>query len=101
MHHRVFGPLLNIMWEGVRALPVFDFRALPEHELLVFSDFTGLAAYGSNGLVWRSPRVWWDDLKITNVTHETIEGTGLQEMRFAVDLKTGHALLRIERHAQF
>jgi hypothetical protein len=88
------------LWEEVRACPVIDFRLLPEHQLLVFSDFTGLAAYGSNGLVWRSPRVCWDDLKITKVTSETVEGTGYdptnsfkQEMRFAVDVKTGRSLI--------
>jgi hypothetical protein len=39
-------------------------------------------------------------LKITNVTSETIEGTGYdptnsfkKEMRFAVDLKTGRSLI--------
>jgi hypothetical protein len=87
-------------WEEVRACPVIDFRLLPEHQLLVFSDFTGLAAYGGNGLVWRSPRVCWDDLKITKVTSETVEGTGYdptnsfkQEMRFAVDLKTGRSVI--------
>jgi hypothetical protein len=64
------------LWEEVRTWPVIDFRPLPEQELLVFSDFTGLAAYGSDGLVWRSPRVCWDDLRITKVTGETIEGTG-------------------------
>jgi hypothetical protein len=88
------------LWEEVRTWPVIDFRPLPEQELLVFSDFTGLAAYGSDGLVWRSPRVCWDDLRITKVTGETIEGTGYdptnslkQEMQFAVDLKTGRSLL--------
>jgi hypothetical protein len=88
------------LWEEVRICPVIDFRLLPEHQLLVVSDFTGLAAYGSNGLVWRSPRVCWDDLKITKVTSETVEGTGYdptnsfkQEMRFAVDVKTGRSLI--------
>ena len=87
------------LWEEVRVCPVTEFRLLPEHGLLVFSDFTGLAAYGSNGLVWRSPRVCWDGLKITKVTRETIEGAGYdptnleKEMRFAVDLKTGRSLI--------
>jgi hypothetical protein len=87
-------------WEEVGVCPVTDFRPMPEHKLLVFSDFTRLAAYGNNGLVWRSPRVCWDGLKITNVTTETIEGTGYdptdsmtQEMRFVVDLKTGCSLI--------
>jgi len=86
--------------EQIPILPVLEIRPLPEHKLLVFSDFTGLGAYGSNGLAWRSPRVCWDELKIAKVTSETIEGTGYdptnslkQEMHFAVDLKTGRSLL--------
>jgi hypothetical protein len=88
------------VWEQVPILPVLEIRPLPEHKLLVFSDFTGLGACGSNGLAWRSPRVCWDELKITKVTSETIEGTGYdptnslnQEMQFAVDLRTGRSLL--------
>jgi hypothetical protein len=54
------------LWEEVRVCPVIDFRPLPDHKLLVFSDFSRLAAYGSNGLAWRSPQVCWDELKITS-----------------------------------
>lgn len=88
------------VWEQIPILPVLEIRPLPEHKLLVLSDFTGLGAYGNSGLVWRSPRVCWDELKITKITSETIEGTGCdptnslkQEMRFAVDLRTGRSLL--------
>src|SRR5450432_1052470 len=42
-------------WEEV-VIPVLSVLSLPEHELLVLSDFTSLAAYGRNGLSWRSPR---------------------------------------------
>jgi len=87
-------------WEEIPVCPVTDFRLMPEHKLLVFSDFIKLAAYGSNGLVWRSPRVCRDELKITDVTSETIEGTGYdptnsltQAMRVVVDLKTGRSLI--------
>jgi hypothetical protein len=43
------------------------------------------------GLVWKSPRLCWDELKIINVTHHTIEGVGYDptnvgESRFAVDI---------------
>jgi hypothetical protein len=79
------------IWERV-AVPVLDIRLLPEHELLVLSGYTELVAYGKNGLAWRSPRLCWDELKIVNVTHNTIEGTGYDptnslngESRFAVD----------------
>jgi hypothetical protein len=88
------------IWEKVWTTPVLDVRLVPEHNILVFSDFTCLAAYGNGGLVWKSSRVCWDDLKIRNVTGETIEGTGYDptnsithESRFVVDLKTGNSLL--------
>jgi hypothetical protein len=86
-------------WEEIGVCPVTDFRPMLEHKLLVLSDFTRLAAYGNDGLVWKSPRVCWDELKITRVTNESIEGTGYDptdslkpEMQFAVDLKTGRSL---------
>jgi hypothetical protein len=88
------------IWEQIPVIPVLDLRSLPERQLLVFSDFTRLAAYGSSGLVWRSPRVCWDELKILTVTHSAIEGTGYDptnssssESRFAVDVRTGRSLL--------
>ena len=88
------------VWEQIPIIPVLDVRPLPEQKLLVFADFIRLAAYGSDKLAWRSPRVCWDELKITNVTGDIIEGTGYdptntvtRELRFAVDLKTGRSLL--------
>jgi len=88
------------VWEEVPLIPVLDVRSIPENGLLVFSDFTGLAAYGSSGLAWRSPRICWDGLKIISVTGTTIEGIGYDptnsithESRFVVDLKTGRSLL--------
>jgi hypothetical protein len=87
-------------WEQIPLMPVLDVRQIPEHGLLVFSDFTALAAYGSGGLVWRSPRVCWDDLKIVRVTTDTIEGVGYDptnsvthESRFVVNLTTGLSLV--------
>jgi hypothetical protein len=87
------------IWERV-AVPVLDVRLLPEHQLLVLSGYTELVAYGKNGLAWCSPQLCWDELKIVNVTHNTIEGTGYdptnslnRESRFAVDIGTGRSLL--------
>jgi hypothetical protein len=88
------------VWEEVPVMPVLEVRPILEHNLLIFSDFIRLAAYGTNGLAWQSPRVCWDGLKITNITAATIEGTGhdptnsvTQESRFVVDLKNGRSLL--------
>ena len=97
------GYLVNVenpeIWEEV-VIPVLSVLLLPEHDLLVVADFTSLAAYGRNGLSWRSPRLCWDELKIVKVTRNTIEGTGYDptnsisnESRFAVEIGTGRSLL--------
>lgn len=85
-------------WEQIRLIPVLNVRAIPGEKLLILSDFTRLAAYGSNGVVWESPRVCWDELKIAAITSDTIEGSGYdpttaKESRFVVDLKTGRSML--------
>jgi hypothetical protein len=78
-------------------MPVLDIRMIPERQLLVFADFTGLVAYGHNQVVWRSPRLCWDDLRILNVSQDTIEGVGSDptnsgDSRFAVEIRTGRSL---------
>lgn len=87
-------------WEEIPAIPVLDVRSIPARQLLLFADFTRLAAYGNNGLVWRSPQVCWDELKIVNITQDIIDGVGydptnkLRELRrFVVDIETGRSLL--------
>jgi hypothetical protein len=87
-------------WEQIPVGPVLDVRLIPEKGLLVFSDFTRLAAYGTTGLAWQSSRLCWDGLRIVSVTRDTIEGSGYDptnsithESRFVVDLKTGRSLL--------
>lgn len=87
-------------WEKIPAMPALDVRSIPQLGLLIFTDFTGLTAYGISGLAWCSPRVCCDGLKITNISEDAIEGTGYdprnssnRESRFVVDPKTGRSLL--------
>jgi len=89
-------------WERVAVTPVLDVRIIEPSRLLVFSDFTRLTAYGENGLVWRTPRLCWDELKIERITQELIEGTGFdptspKRLSFAVELKTGRSMLEAPR----
>jgi hypothetical protein len=88
------------VWDEIYIFPVLDARPVVSHGLLLLSDFTHIAAYGVAALAWKSPRVCWDDLKIANVTPDTVEGAGYDPtnslspaMRFVVDLKTGRSLL--------
>lgn len=86
-------------WEMVDLPSISAPLAALDHRLLIFPFFDRLSAYGLHGLVWRSPRVCWDDLKIEKITADTIEGTGYDptsksgEMVFAVDIRTGRSLI--------
>lgn len=93
-------------WEKVSLTPILDVRPIPIHGLLVFSGFTRVVAYDRHGLVWRSPQVCHDGLKIRKVNDQKIEGIGCDptnssspEMPFAVDLKTGASLLPAPKSA--
>jgi hypothetical protein len=56
------------IWDQAPVIPVLDVRLVPEKGLIVFSDFTRLAAYRDGALAWLSPTVCWDALKILRIT---------------------------------
>jgi hypothetical protein len=81
-------------WEEVSAVPILDVRPIAAHNIIVFADFTNLVAYGQTGLKWRTKRLSWDDLKITEVTDVFIKGEFWDILSegtatFVVDLATG------------
>ncbi len=81
-------------WEAVRATPIIDVRLVRAQGIIVFANFTELVAYGSAGIKWRTKRLTWDSLKITEVTDTFIKGE-FWDIRteamgsFIVDLATG------------
>jgi hypothetical protein len=87
--------------DEVRAIPVTDVKIIQDRSMFIFSDFIKLCAYTCAGLIWESPRVCWDDLKIVSINEKTIDGTGYDPtttdtdklMQFSVDLETGESLL--------
>ncbi len=62
-------------WETVRSVPVLDVRQVHSHDLLVFADFTGLIAYGKDGVMWDSGHIGADELKVVDVSSDEIRGT--------------------------
>jgi len=76
-------------------LPVTDARAIAEHGLVIFANFSRLFAYGRDGLRWESSHLCTDSLEILSVEGRTItcsgwDGGGPTEMmELAVDLQTG------------
>jgi hypothetical protein len=82
-------------YELVRSYPIRDVRRVPDLPLVLFADYTELTAYGPEGMVWMTPRLSWDGLRITEITPEVIRGLGWsapedREVEFLVDVRTGH-----------
>lgn len=81
-------------WEQVVYRPVTAITAVAEQDLLIFSSFHSLLAWGRAGKVWQTGRLSWDGIRITSIQRETLLGFGWdmktdQELLFEVDLKTG------------
>jgi hypothetical protein len=81
-------------WKQVEYRPVTDIRAVAEYELLIFSSFHSLLAWGREGKAWQTDRLSWDGVCITDIRGEMLIGTGWEmrtdrELEFEVNLKTG------------
>jgi hypothetical protein len=81
-------------WEQVVYRPVTAVTAVAEQDLLIFSSFHSLLAWGREGKAWQTGRLSWDGIRITSIQRETLLGFGWemktdQELPFEVDLKTG------------
>ena len=76
--------------------PVMQVCPVPDPGLLVLADFTNLAAYGSNGLAWRTTRVSWDGIEAVRLNEkEQLVGQAWDApsgkfVEFEVELSTGH-----------
>jgi len=82
------------VWEAVQATPIIDVRPIHAQGIIVFADYTTLVAYGKTGIKWKTKRLTWDSLKITEVTDTLLKGE-FWDIRseamtsFVVDLATG------------
>jgi hypothetical protein len=81
-------------WQQLEYRPVTAVKPILEQELLIFSGFHSLQAWGRTGKQWQTSRLTWDGIRITEVRGDTLYGFGWEmksdcELEFAVDLKTG------------
>jgi hypothetical protein len=80
---------------------VIDVRSITATGLVVFAGYTELAAYGEEGLRWRTKRLTWSNMKLVSVTNEKIVGEyddlGSDRPRtFEVDVATGRNIGGVE-----
>lgn len=81
-------------WGRVESTPIFDVRPILSKGLLIFSDFTTISAYGVKGRHWRTDRLSWDGIEITNLTAEYILGLAWdspkqRHVEFCVEVQSG------------
>jgi hypothetical protein len=60
--------------------------------VVVFADFTNASAYGRDGLLWQSPRLALDELRIDGIEGDSLQAHGFfggSSGRFMVDLASG------------
>jgi hypothetical protein len=83
-------------WSIVPALPITDARSLPQHQILLFADFSCVTAWGKYGKVWQA-QFPLDGLTLSGVTPDLIEGLGYnpaegENTSFMIDPRTGRTL---------
>jgi hypothetical protein len=89
-------------WFRVECIPVRFVLPFPRHGVLVFGNFTDFVAYRFDDesidvrleIAWRTARLGWDDLEVTQVTDDRIEGRAWHApddrmLGYSVDIRTG------------
>lgn len=81
-------------WSEIPVFPIEHALASPKQGLLIFADRTAVAAYGSDGLRWKTDQLSWDGLDIESVDADTISGRAWDDpeqrhVEFTVDALTG------------
>lgn len=74
--------------------PVVEVRSLLSQNLLLFTGFHTILAWGTRGQAWHTARLSWEGLQIIRIEGNTLHGTGWnlltdKEVPFTVDLLTG------------
>jgi hypothetical protein len=74
--------------------PVAEVRVLAPQQLLLFVGFHSILAWGPDGLAWKTQRLSWEGVRVTEVVDDVLHGVGWnlmtdRDVPFTVDLRTG------------
>ena len=74
--------------------PIAKILPVPTQDLLIFSGFHTIYAWGRNGEAWHSSRLSWEGIQLSGVEGSSLHGTGWnmltdKDVPFTVDLHTG------------
>lgn len=80
-------------WDYIAVNPILDIQRVPDLQILICLDFQDLVAYGPDGLMWRIEHLGLDDVEITNLFPNEIQGFARHPTRgrvpFRIDPATG------------
>ncbi|HUR36327.1 MAG TPA: hypothetical protein VM009_00825 [Terriglobales bacterium] len=81
-------------WVRLQPMPITDVRTMAEQKLILFADFTHIYAYGAERSAWKSERLSWDGVTITEVATNHVFGMAWDAMQdkevdFVIDVRTG------------
>ena len=81
-------------WVRLQPMPITDVRVLPEHGAIVLTDFTHMFAYNAEKSLWKTERLSWDGVSVTQVATNHIFGLAWDAMQdkevdFVIDVRTG------------
>ncbi|MDQ1637571.1 MAG: hypothetical protein QOF62_910 [Pyrinomonadaceae bacterium] len=83
-----------VNYEMLSVHPILEVIPARQKNIVVFANNTELIAYGNSGPAWVTERLSWDGIRVTKVSHDTIEGEVWDpriesNVGFKVDLATG------------
>lgn len=81
-------------WNQIKVVPITTVRPAPEYGIIVLADYTKIAAFNAEGMIWKTDRISFDGIVITNIDSGYIEGeawdpTTPVRPRFRVDIRNG------------
>jgi hypothetical protein len=75
--------------------PVLNARCLSDLNVLLINDFVSVGVVDGGGVLWRSPRLCWDELRIMEIAEGVASGVGYDplnsqtwESDFKLDLRS-------------
>lgn len=74
--------------------PTVEILPIPSQNLLIFTGFHAIYAWGINGEAWQTSRLSWEGIRLSGVEGNILHGTGWnmltdKDVPFTVDLHTG------------
>ena len=81
-------------FELIRSVPIKQVVRIPDRDVLIFVDYTRLAAYGPRGFLWLTEDLSWDGLEITDIGANVVRGTAwdspaASRVPFSVNVDSG------------